>query len=463
MSTLMEDRLTAALRARAELVQPEDLAPLDVPVTSLGARRTRTARRRRIAALAGLAAAACTAAVAGPLLLGGTGPDEAPAPAGPTEPQPTSSTERPLHVLEVDVDGDGTLDDARIVREDRTLELVVELQSGGTLGTKLHRDVQGPLLDAGDLGGGPGSEIVVPVSDRAFDLPLVYTLLDPEQLTLAGYPASGVEGWRSDVPQNRWTLVKNGLRTWEAESVPGDGRFPYWDWSLDDRGRLLPGPVQLGCAAPEDAPAPCRGEGGDGKGGPDVGPRGDLPTLMPTVDERLSDERYVYGPDFFGPGSDDYAQLQGDFEPADGAEDGHVELVVTTNGEEHRAPVQAGWGPVLVPRYLVMHGDAPVLVVERASGDTSFTSVFSFLNGELVELEPEGDVFLGGGVVDYQGELTEQRTWVTTEGKLFTAVLLDWETRRHHLWQWDVGMAVTPTDLGEACIDWETGSYGRCP
>jgi hypothetical protein len=412
--------------------------------------------------LAGLAAAACTAAVAGPLLLTGTGPDEAPAPAGPTDPQPTSSTERPLHELGVDVDGDGRADDARIVRDGAGLQLVVDLRAGGSLVSKLHRDVQGPLLDAGDLGGGPGSEIVVPVSDRAYDLPLVYTLLARDQLTLAGYPASGAEGWRADVPQNRWTVLQPGLRTWEAESIPGDERFPYWDWSLDDRGRLLPGPVQLGCAAPEDAPAPCRGEGDDGKGPLDVGPRGDLPALLPAVEERVSDERYVYGPDFFGPDSDDYAQLQGDFEPEGDAEDGHVELVVTTNGVEHRAPVQAGWGPVLVPRYLVMHGDAPVLVVERASGDTSFTSVFSFWNGELVELEPEGDVFLGSGVVDHRGEMTEQRTWVTSEGKLFTAVLLDWEKRRHHLWQWDVGRTVTPTDLGEVCIDWETGDYGRC-
>lgn len=461
MSTLMEDRLAAALRARAEQVQPEDLRPL-VPAAPSEARRTRTARRRRAAVLVGLATAACSVAVAGPLLLGDPGPDEATAPAVPTEPQPTSSTERPMGATVVDVDGDGTEDTATVVRQDGDPVLRVDLGSGDRVEAPLPEGVPGSLLVAGDLGGEPGQELVVPLSDRAYDLPRVFTWLAGEGLVVATYPESGLEGWRADVPQNRWTVLKNSLRTWEAERVEGDGRYPYWDWSLDDRGRLEPGPIQLGCAAPEDAPAPCPDDVDDGKAGPDVGPRGDLPALMPAVEDRLSDERYVYGPDFFGPDSDDYAQLQGDFEPEPGAPDGHVELVVTTNGVEHRAPVQAGWGPVLVPRYLVLHGDAPVLVVERPSGDTSFTSVFSFRNGELVELEAEGDVFLGSGFVDHRGRMTEQRTWVSSEGKLFTAVLLDWETRRHHLWQWDVGMTVTPTDLGEACIDWEAGQYGRC-
>ena len=66
MSTLMEDRLAAALRARAEQVQPEDLRPVDVPVRPLRDSR----RPRRTAVLAGLAAAACAAAVAGTLLPG---------------------------------------------------------------------------------------------------------------------------------------------------------------------------------------------------------------------------------------------------------------------------------------------------------------------------------------------------------------------------------------------------------
>lgn len=461
MSTLMEERLAAALRARADQVQPEDLLPLDVVEAP---RRLRRRRTGRVVALSGLAAAASAVAVAGPLLLGGPGADQSPPPGSPTPPPSPSSTERPLHELETDVDGDGAVDAARIVRGDQGLDLVVDLRAGGRLGARLPGDVLGPLLDAGDLGGGPGAEIVIPVSGEPSDLPLVYTLLNPRQLQLAGYPASSLEGWRADVPQNRWTVLEDGLRTWEAESVPGDTRFPYWDWSLDDRGRLQPGPIQLGCAAPEDAPAPCRSEVEPGKGDPDVGPRGDLPALMPAVAERLSDERYSFR--FSDPDTDDYAQLQGDLGDEEGAGDAsQVELVVSLGGEEHRAPVAAGQPPWLVPQTLALRGDAPAFLLVRSGGDTAVWEVYSFWNGELVELEPTADVFLGSGYVDYRGELTEQRTWITPEGRMFTAILLDWETRRHHLWQWDdnAGETISAIDLGEACIDWETGAYGRCP
>jgi len=73
-------------------------------------------------------------------------------------------------------------------------------------------------------------------------------------------------------------------------------------------------------------------------------------------------------------------------------------------------------------------------------------------------------VFVGSGVVDHRDELTEQRTWITPEGLTFTSVLLDRETRRHQLRQWDpnAGETISTIDLGEASIDWETGNYGRC-
>lgn len=457
MSTLMEDRLAAALRARAGQVRPEDLRPLDVPAA--GMRRS----RRRTAVVAGLAAAAVAAAVAGPLLLGGQDGTGSPQPSGPTEPGPTGSPAPPLGEVTADVDGDGRDDRARLVEEAVATLLVVDLASGDRGVARVPAGVPGTVLTAGDLGSGPGAELVVPVSNRPHDLPVVYTWLDAAGLVEATYPDSGVEGWRADVPQNRWTVRENGLRTWEAESIPGDGRYPYWDWSVDGRARLRPGPVRLGCASPEDAPAPCRGGAEDGKGEPDPGPRGDLPVLMPAVTEVLRGERYFYGR---GPAQGDYAQLQGDLGDPEGAmEAGQVELVVSLGGEEHRAPVPAGQSPWLVPQTLSLRGDAPAFLLVRSGGDTSVVEVFSFRNGELVEVEPTGDVFLGSGVVDYRGELTEQRTWITPEGTMFTAILLDWETRRHHLWRWDdnVGETISAIDLGEACIDWESGEYGRCP
>ncbi|HEX4976368.1 MAG TPA: hypothetical protein VFV40_00755 [Nocardioides sp.] len=461
MSTLMEDRLAAALRARAEQVRPEDLRPVDVPVLSLEAGRTRAARRRRTAVLAGLAAAACTAAVAAPLLLTDAGSEQTPAPAGPTEPLPTSSTERPLGAAAADVDGDGVEDAATVVRRDGTLVIQVDLASGDRAEAPVRAGVPGALLTAGDVGGGPGVELVVPVSDRAYDLPLVYTWLAGEGLVAATWPDAGLEGWRPGVPVNRWTVLQDGLRTWEAESVEGDGRFPYWDWSLDDRGRLRPGPVQLGCAAPEDAPAPCPDKGDDGKGGPDVGPRGDLPALLPALEERWMTDPFRFDEE---PGGRDHVELQGPL-PEQGAAvaAGQRELVVTRDGVEYRAPLAAGQAPFLVPQLLAVDGDEPVFLLERFGGDTSLLEMFVLRDAELVPVETSGEVFLGSGVVDHEGEMTEQRTWVTVHGQVFTAVLLDHPSRRHRLWRWDLGPTLVPTDLGVACIDWEREDYGRCP
>jgi hypothetical protein len=463
MSTLMEDRLTAALRARADLVQPEDLRPVDVPVVSLEARRGRAARRRRMVVLAGLAAAACTAAVAGPLLLNHTGGNGSPQPAGPTEPQPTSSTQRPEPGLSADVDGDGRADDVRLVRVDGGgFMVVVDRATGERAVANAPVFDPGPLVSAGDLGGSPGDELVLPVTDEPSVLPAVYTWMGDDGLVLGAYPSGEVNGWRPDVPVNRWSADGDGLRTWEAEQVDGEQRVPYWDWVLEDGAKLRPGPMRTRClgdaaSSPEqcpDLPEPTS---------PDTGAHGDLPELMPPVEELLVDERFFYGR---GRARGEYAQLQGDFGEEGGAvADGDVELVVTAmDGKKHRVPIPAGQSPRLVPQPLMLWGDAPAFLVQRSGGDTSVVELYSFWNGDLVPLEPASDVFLGSGFVDHQGEMAEQRTWITPEGLMFTAILLDWETRRHQLWQWDpnAGETISTTDLGEVCIDRETRDYGRC-
>lgn len=466
MSTLMEDRLSAALRARADQVQPEDLRPVDVPVASVEARRDRGARRRRrTVVLAGLAAAACAAAVAGPLLLGSTDDTGSPQPAGPSEPRPTSSTERPLGTAAADVDGDGRADQASLVRVDGGgFVLVVERATGERAVANAPASDPGALVSAGDLGGRRGEELVLQLIDDPSVLPAVYTWTDRDGLVLGAYPDSGLEGWRADVPVNRWSADEGGLRTWETESVPGDERVPFWDWQVDDQARLRPVGMRLGCVGTAGAePVGCEGPDRWGKEEADMGPRDDLPTLMPAIAETLRDERFYYGR---GPARGEYAQLQGDFgEEGRAVAEGDVELVVTEGKQVHRIPISAGQSPRLVPAVLVVAGDAPVWAVHRSGGDTSVLELFTFWNGELIQVEPTGEVFLGSGVVDHQGELTEQRTWLTPDGSMFTALLLDWETRRHHLWRWNDDLdaeTIAPTDLGEACIDWETEKYGRC-
>lgn len=457
MSTLMEDRLAAALRAKADQVQPEDLRPLDVPVTPLR-------RRPRAPWVLGLAAAACAAAVAAPFVVG----DDVSREPAPSEPSvPTDPTEVPeaAVVLRADVDGDGERDAVRIVREegDAEYEVVVELASGDTVVNTGRTEIL-PEVVAGDLDRDGAADLVVRVSEDRSVMPDVYTWLDREGLVRAPWPAEEVAGWMPTGRDNRWSVADGRLQSWERPGIgyPDVARVPFWTWSLDADRRLVPGPMRTRCI-PEGAALPVACED-PAPTSPEASPRGDLPALMPAVEETLTTEPYAYGADFFGPGNDDYAQLQGDLGEEGGAvAEGQVELVVTVDGVEHRAPVPAGQSPELVPQTLTVHGDTPVLLVRQSGGDLAVTTVYGFRHGELLQIPDEGEVPLLSGFVDHDGELTEQRTWVTTGGQLFSAVLLDHESRRHLLWHWDnLGETIAPTDLGEACIDWESGDYGRC-
>jgi hypothetical protein len=454
MSTLMEDRLGAALRARADQVQPEDLRPLDhaVPVTPL---------RRHKPLLLGLAAAACAAAIAVPFVVGTDKTTQpSPAPAGPSDPAEVVEV-----VLRADVDGDGAPDDVRLgyADGDSRYKVVVDLASGDKVVTGGETEQRPELFVGDDLDGNGTEEVMLRVADDPSVMPHVFTWMENEGLVRTTFPDQDVAGWVPTAKQNRWAVRQERLHTWEAL---GDEQNPlpqvaFWTWDLRD-GRFVPGDMRTRCL-PEgvDFPVVCDD---DASTSPGTGAHGDLPALMPAVEETLTDQPWAYGGEFFGPGSKDYAQLQGDLGEEGGAvAEGQVELVVTVNGVEHRAPVPAGQSPELVPQTLTMHGDTPVLLVRQSGGDLSVTTVYAFRDGELVQIPVSGDVPLVSGVVDHDGELTEQRTWVTTGGQLFSALLLDHETGRHRLWHWDnLGETISPSDAGEMCIDWASGDYGRC-
>jgi hypothetical protein len=345
--------------------------------------------------------------------------------------------------------------------------VVVELASGETVRSSRWTYRERPTVEAtADLDGDGGSEIVLRRgSADPSKMPMVLTF--DGELWIAPFPEQDVRGWDPMSLEMRWAVRRDAIHSWTAPGEKRNAPTPvsFWTWRLEE-GRFLPGAMQTRCVVDgEDFPRQCV-EPPEVQEGSGDGPPGDLPALMPAVEETLRDERYHYG---LGPAREHYAQLQGDFGEEGGAVlDGQVELVVNRPplGEEHRVPISAGQSPRLVPQVVVVAGDAPIFVVQRSGGDTSVLELFSFWNGELIEVKPTGSVFLGSGVVDHRGEMTEQRTWVTPEGKMFTAVLLDFETRRHHLWQWHDDLdaeTIAPTDLGEACIDWETGDYGRCP
>ncbi len=162
--TTVEDRLTAALAARADLVQVEDLRPPALPD------RSKTWVRRPATYLA--AAAACAAAVAAPFLIAGD--DEAQTGHGPAtqpaDPDPGASAGEGgdwpvIRTARVDVDGDGIEDEA-LVRDPRRdfvdqIRIEVVLSSGGSAWIQLREPNIGLRFMPADIDGNGDGELVL--------------------------------------------------------------------------------------------------------------------------------------------------------------------------------------------------------------------------------------------------------------------------------------------------------------
>jgi hypothetical protein len=446
MSTLLEDRLAAALQARAAQVAPEDLRPLEVPETT---------RRPWRPVLAGLAAAAAVVAVAVPLVTEGPDDDRPAPPVTSPSPSPSAVAGPFTETSRArgDVDGDGAAD---LVRTDAEGLVRVDLADGSS--AELQQP-PGAGVDGLAEVGTPGLAIVLGI-DSGDERP--------------AHVLRWVDGQLEEVRTlgDAWLGTRAGETFWVEDHVLYTGSFEgtfggepvsvaVRAWEV--RGGLLQSNAMgKRCWQPsekEPHPVSCSASGSAF----DVGPRGDLHALLPALEEMPVGQRFHW--EFAQPG--EYAQLQGKLGPAEFARAGQVELVVLYHGREYRAPLPAGASPALLPAALSgIDGDTPVLLVRQSSGDAAFMTVFSIRDDDrLKQVEPVGDVFLGSGFVDRDGTLAEQRTWLTPDGQLFTAVRLDQGTGRHQLWRWNdnMGDTITPTDFGVVCIDWETDDYGRCP
>ena len=142
MSTALENRLTAALRARADLVQPEDLQHLTLP-------SPRSPRWRRPAVVA-LVAAAAAVAIAVPVVLK--------AEQSSDRVGPTSRIPSPVTALSGDVDGDGRPDRVEVL--DGQLRLTLAADPGHTRVANLSNTGGVGLIGFANVGG-PGQGIVV--------------------------------------------------------------------------------------------------------------------------------------------------------------------------------------------------------------------------------------------------------------------------------------------------------------
>jgi len=286
MSNHLDDRLTAALRARADLVTPDDLRPLEIP-TQHGHRRAWA-----IGIAVGLAAAATVVAL--PFLTGGddgsdgmqpiepaptspssTGPDD-----DPDDPSATSETsqdaERPPDTRvadqqRADLDGDGRPDRVEMVvedlRDDQTRGwLDVRLASGGTVSADLPEGFEPTLLPPYAINRDAHEQILLTQSGGDASVLHVYTLVD-DQLVRAdteGKAPLALELDGEGMAANFFT-DEEALHSWLRQDPLEPEGWPMfevrlWTWSID-ADRLIPTPDGRACvdASTEVPPTACPG------------------------------------------------------------------------------------------------------------------------------------------------------------------------------------------------------------
>jgi hypothetical protein len=273
MSTL-EDRLSAALTARADLVQPEDLRPASPPPVVV------PLRRRPAVYL--LAAAACAAVAAVPFLIRGGGDSVSPRPVDTPSVTPNGDQVRGADWPEIysydgyDVDGDGEGDHVVIRKESSeelakgTRRLEVQLSSGGTAAVLLDYDtydING--IDPVDLDGDGADEILYYRGTEPAEIGVV-RYVDGALVDLEVADDPGLTNQYDDQGRIRTWWVRDHLlfasRSVEGGFVLGDGgkpipqRYPVevWTWTVDG-GSAVPVPQGEECVLSRQAtrPFPC--------------------------------------------------------------------------------------------------------------------------------------------------------------------------------------------------------------
>jgi hypothetical protein len=425
MSTL-EDRLSAAHAARADLVRPEDLRPATPPPAVV------PLRRRPVVYL--LAAAACAAVVSAPFLVRGLGYDDSappvvtPTPVTPNGDQVAGADWPVVRTFGgYDVDGDGE-DDQVVLRNEAGKELVkapwrleAQLSSGGTTAVLLHYDsYEINPVDPVDLDGDGADEILYyRGTDTAEIGALRYTDGGLEDLEVADDP--GLTSMNDDQGRIRSWWVRDrqlfASRSVEGGFTPGDGgkplppRYPVevWTWTVEGQAAV---PVSQGeqCvrAAQATRPFPCV----DSELGPVAG-------TQPAVEDtaRVAEP---FDADVDGDGRDDVVALEG---PAGRATvgEGDVLLVVSLGGGvELSPPVPAGSSPEVFTTPYAAADRTGGLLVRQEEGDASTMTLYLVQGDQLVAARPEGGVRLGNGFDEAGGTTTRTDTWLTPAGRLFS-------------------------------------------
>ncbi|CAB4723406.1 MAG: hypothetical protein F2667_11245 [Actinobacteria bacterium] len=433
MSTRTEDRLVAALAARADLVQPDHLSATGLP--DVAAPATVHHLRRPAALLA--VAAACAAVVTTVAVLQ---PDSAdPQPAGPPAVDFTVVDE-----ARGDLDGDGSAD---LVRFGEGGRVRVDLGSGTGFDEELGRGFA--FLGLADLGAS-GLAIAGDLPDGDQGTVTSAWLVVGAGLVRASAPDGEYVGNSVDALSVAW--VDDAGRLVTGQLASDDRRTNVYGTVrvIDDLGVLTAGEQDVWCwdRGTQDEPRPCA----PGQSyGLDVGSADGLPTLFPESEGSIGSGESFDVAD----GSGDVVGL---------APQGSGYRLTLTYGAAAQvlgATLPAG-DPVAVDTTLLALGQAGSgIVVERESGDATAVSVYVGRGDGLVAAQaPSGTPFGNGFSAD-----GDYHTWVSETGTLYTRQALATEGH-YRVWSWqvtgpgegggspdDLTPALVPTEVGEVCID----------
>ncbi len=466
----IEERLRAALTARAHQVRTEDLAPL-APVVA--------PRPRWQSPWVVLATAAVVLLILG-VVFQGLGPDPrsdriAPRPDTPQPDAPRVTLPPDIGrawtaddvstPAQVDLDGDGTNETVDFLAEptkkyDGRIRLQTTLSSTGEEAygiADLDNTIGTYALEPIDADGDGDQELVLPHENRDDGLaapanPLVFDLRDgllvqavvehPELLGLGNFPVpdSQTEFYGLVRSQRYWVagghLISSRSRSSFASgnmttTRPATLVLDSWEWVLDDDGVLHPEPGGCLVETPRGTTKPCPAGARDSI--PDVGPAS---TSVIGVGEQAA---YVDGyPQFDAevvPGSPPVLAVQ--VRGSGGKELTHV-LDLPDPRVDRKPPTGLFY-------------DGASLVVTSGS-DPSRMEVLIAPGDELFSLTVAGEVPLGSGATD---DGRAYRSWVTDDqdGRLVTVVAGEGDTWVAWAWQLAGPRTMAPLPMGEVCFD----------
>lgn len=454
MSTI-EDRLTSALAARAEQVQPEDLRPPEVP-------RPKVTWLRHPATYV-VAAAACAAAIAAPFVVDLGGGDPSPAPSPPSTPttlppQEDVGADWPAEfgTSPVDVDGDGVEDKIRVRHEPGKplagprARIEVDLSAAGATVFGVIDSFKGfvNVAEAVDLDGDGDRELTIYRDDADYrngaETFAVLTLAE-DRLLEVEVPATPalITGIIPDPDtgrgyQSRVWVAGGELRSYvttdsfsgvEPLNLPPVYPVRVSSWSMVD-GALLATEEGVQCIdtlreAATDLPVACR-EGY----APDPSP-----ALFPEQEDRIG-------------AGESFDVALGSVTFTVGLELGGRELVVDVpGGGEERLTLAEGEAPEVytTPVNLSDGSDLAVLVAQQGPAGTEMTLVVLGDN-RLVTTLHEGAVPFGNGELSVDAGRYE--TWIGPDDVLYTAVA-GRRSPEYEVYRWSLGgtvsMGVAPT------------------